>query len=61
MEVSVAPGSTHSGWWLVIASGGICSLSALLESDQLWYLFYEIQTLCIIHPVYGLPLDPLSV
>lgn len=25
------------------------------------YLFYEIQTLSIIHPVYGLPLDPLPV
>lgn len=49
---NVASGSARSGWRSAVWPVG----------DFFWgYLLDEIQTLCIIHPIYGLPLDPLSV
>ena len=37
---------SHRSWWQ-ICFPAVC------------YLFYKIQTLCVIHPVDGLPLNPL--
>lgn len=37
---------SHRSWWQ-ICFPAVC------------YLFYEIQTLSVIHPINGLPLDPL--
>lgn len=47
----------HSVVPVVCASCGLGSLRVL----TIWYLFYEVQTLSIIHPVYGLPLNPLPM
>lgn len=52
---SVVPVTTHR---LAVRGCSWCGLRSL-RVLTICYLFYEIQTLSIIHPVYGLPLNPL--